>query len=129
MTRQLWLNVSVEDPKKALEFYTALGFEIKQEFSNPISETVSFNDGTLLMLVKNEFFKEAAKREVANTATSAEVVLATQVESREEVDALVDAANSAGGSEIGKAFEHEGMYTRIFRDLDGHQFNVFAFVN
>lgn len=128
MAKQLWLNISVNDPKKALDFYVALGFEAKREFSNPASETVTFNDGTLLMLVKNEFFKEASKREVADTISTAEVVLATQVDSRVEVDNIVDKANEAGAREIGEAFEHEGMYTRIFRDLDGHQFNVFAFV-
>lgn len=92
-----------------------------------MSETVVFNDGTLLMLVKNEFFKESAKRDVADAMTNAEVVLATQVDSREIVDTIVDSANKAGATEVGEAFEHEGMYTRIFRDLDGHQFNVFAF--
>jgi predicted lactoylglutathione lyase len=128
MNKQLWLNVAVKDVKKAHEFYTALGFEAKTEFSNPMSETVVFNDGTLLMLVGNDFFKRAAKRDVADTKTFAEVVLATQVDTRADVDDIVDRANKAGAEEIGEAFEHEGMYTRIFRDLDGHQFNVFAFV-
>lgn len=128
MSRQLWLNLSVKDVKKAHEFYAALGFETKEEFSNPISETVVFNDGTLLALVDNTFFKDAAKREVADTKTSAEVVLATQVDSRAEVDDIASKAVKAGAEEVGQALEHEGMYTRIFRDLDGHQFNVFAFV-
>jgi predicted lactoylglutathione lyase len=44
MAKQLWLNISVKDPKKALDFYTALGFDAKQEFSNPVSETVTFNE-------------------------------------------------------------------------------------
>jgi predicted lactoylglutathione lyase len=128
MTNHLWLNVPVKDPKKALAFYTALGFEAQLEFSNPVSEAVAFNDGVFVMLVKDDLFKEAAKRDIADTATTAEVVLATQVASREAVDTLVDKANKAGATEVGKPFDHEGMYTRIFRDLDGHQFNVFAFV-
>ncbi len=128
MSKNLYLNISVKDTQKALSFYTALGFETKKEQSNPMSETIIFNDGMLLMLVKEEFFKEAAKRDVADTETTAEVVLATEVESREAVDEIVDKANKAGGKEIGEAFEHDGMYTRIFRDLDGHQFNIFSFV-
>jgi predicted lactoylglutathione lyase len=93
-----------------------------------MSETMIINDDTLLMLVKEVSFKEAAKRNAADTEASAETVLAIDVEIREAVDTMVDKANEAGGQEIGKAFEHEGMYTRIFRDLDGHQYNVFAFV-
>jgi predicted lactoylglutathione lyase len=80
------------------------------------------------MLVKDEFFKEASKRNVADTTSTAEVVLAVQVDSRSEVDTIVNKANTAGASEVGEAFEHEGMYTRIFRDLDGHQFNIFTFL-
>jgi uncharacterized protein len=52
------------------------------------------------MLVKEDFFKEASKRDVADTTTMAEVVLATQLDTRGEVDAMVDKANTAGASEI-----------------------------
>lgn len=128
MKRQLWLNVPVENVKNALGFYLSIGFESKTEFSNQFSETVVYNEGTLLLLVQKDFFKQAASREVANTATSAEVILATEVESKKDVDDIVDKANLAGAQEINEAFEHDGMYTRIFRDLDGHQFNVFCFV-
>jgi predicted lactoylglutathione lyase len=128
VSKQLWLNLAVEDVKKAHEFYTALGFETKKEFSNPMSETIVFNEGTLLMLVDKGAFKEAVMREVADTKTAAEVVLATQVDSRNEVDDIADKAVKAGGKEVNEAFERDGMYTRIFRDLDGHQFNVFAFL-
>lgn len=128
MNKQLWLNICVKDPKKSLDFYKHVGFEAKSEFSSEVSETVVFNDGTLLMLVKDSFFSEAAKRGSVDTNTHAEVVLATQVEAKEEVDEIVSKAIEAGGTEVGKAFSHEGMYTRIFRDLDGHQFNIFAFI-
>ncbi len=128
MIKKLYLNISVKDTQKALAFYMALGFKTIKEQSNPMSETVVFSNDTLLMLVKEEFFKEASKRNVADMATTAEVVLATEVETREAVDEIVNKANEAGAEEVGEAFEHEGMYTRIFRDLDGHQFNVFAFV-
>ena len=128
MAKVLWLNLSVENPKKSADFFAALGFEIKKEFSNPASETAVLNDGTQLMLVENKFFEEASKRKIADTTTHAEVVLATQVDNQGEVDEIVNKANKAGGKEVGEAFEHEGMYTRIFRDLDGHQFNIFAFL-
>lgn len=127
MTKQLWLNINVKSPKDSLTFYREIGFDTKDEFSNEVSETVVFNENTLLMLVKNDFFKDAAKRDLADTASHAEVVLATQVETKDEVDAMVTKAINAGGTEVDEAFSHEGMYTRIFRDLDGHQFNVFAF--
>lgn len=128
MSKQLWLNLGVKNTKKSLDFYKHVGFEAKSEFSNEVSETVLFNEATLLMLVKDSFFSEATKRELVNTNTHAEIVIATQVDTREEVDNMVVKAVEAGGTEVGEAFSHDGMYTRIFRDLDGHQFNVFVFL-
>jgi uncharacterized protein len=128
MSKKLYLNLPVKDTIKARDFYIGIGFEGKAEFSNPMSEAIVVNDGTLLFLVKEDSFKEAAKRNAADTATMAETVLAIEVDSRETVDSFVDKAREAGGEEVGEAFEHEGMYTRIFRDLDGHQFNMFAWV-
>lgn len=128
MTKQLWLNIGVKDPKQSLTFYQQIGFAAKAEFSSEVSETIVINNGALLMLVKDVFFKEAAKRDIADTSRHAEVVLATQVETKEEVDTIVTKAVQAGGTEVGEPFAHEGMYTRIFRDLDGHQFNVFVFL-
>jgi hypothetical protein len=128
MGKTLYLNLPVKDTLKARDFYVGIGFAAKKEFSNPISETIVINDGTLLMLVKEDSFKEAAKRGITDTKTAAETVLAVEVDTREAVDVIVDSAHDLEGEEIGEAFEHEGMYTRIFRDLDGHQYNVFAFV-
>lgn len=128
MSKKLYLNLPVKDTIKARDFYVGIGFETKAEFSNPMSEAIVVNDGTLLLLVKEESFAEAAKRKLVDTATAAEAVLAVEVDSRDVVDAIVGKANEAGGEEIGEAFAHDGMYTRIFRDLDGHQFNVFAWV-
>jgi len=126
MSMKLYLNLPVTDALKARDFYVSIGFASKEGFSNSISETVIINDGTLLMLVKEEYFKEAAKRNIADAETTAETVLAIEVETREAVDTMLDKVREAGAKEIDEAFEHEGMYTRIFRDLDGHQCNIFA---
>lgn len=128
MQSTLYLNVPVKSTTAARDFYAHMGFEVKKDFSNPISETVAISEGTLLMLVANNSFEDAAKRAVADATASAEAVLAIEVADRKTVDSIVDKANEVGGQEVDKAFEHEGMYTRIVRDLDGHQLNVFAFI-
>lgn len=128
MSKTLYLNLPVEDTIKARDFYTGIGFECKAEFSNPMSEAIALNEGTIILLVKDDAFKDAAKRELVETATAAEAVMAVEVESRKVVDDIVDKVDEMGAKEIGEAFEHDGMYTRIFRDLDGHQFNIFAWI-
>lgn len=129
MNTKLYLNLPVDDCIKARDFYTAIGFSSNPEFSNPISESVQLNEGVILLLVKNDAFKESAQREITDTSNSAETVLALEVDSSEAVDSIVDGAKKNGGQEIGEAFEHEGMYTRIFRDPYGHQFNVFTWTD
>lgn len=128
MSKKLYLNLPVKDTVKARDFYVGIGFETKAEYSNPMSEAIIINDDTLFLLVKEDAFTQAAKRSAVDTATAAEAVLAIEVDSREQVDDIVNKAVQAGAQEIDEAFEHEGMYTRIFRDLDGHQCNIFAFV-
>jgi predicted lactoylglutathione lyase len=128
MSKTLYLNVPVTDTAAARDFYTKAGFTINEEFSNPISETVVINDNVLLLLVNEASFKEAAKRDIADTTKVAETVLALELENRDSVDTLANGAVAAGAEELGDAFEHDGMYTRIFRDPYGHQFNVFTFL-
>lgn len=128
MSKTLYINVPVKDKAASRDFYAKAGFKINEEMSNPVSEAVVINDNVLLLLLGEDSFKEAAKRDVADTSQTAEVGLALELDSREEVDKIADGAVAAGGQEVGEGFDHEGMYTRIFRDLDGHQFNVFTFV-
>jgi uncharacterized protein len=59
------------------------------------------------------------------TSTFAGIVLAHNVGSREEVDAVISAAASAGG-EVTKAPSETfyGGYAGFFRDLDGHVWEI-----
>lgn len=124
---KLYLNIPVKNTAEARNFYEQAGFVINKEFSNPMSETVVINDNVMILLVNEEDFKKAAKRDVAASGT-AEVVMALELDSRADVNKLVDAAVAAGAEEVGEPFEHDGMYTRIFRDRYGHQYNIFVFL-
>ena len=46
------------------------------------------------------------------------------VESRDAVDALVDRAVAAGGTD-GDSEDHGSMYGRSYNDLDGHSWQIF----
>jgi predicted lactoylglutathione lyase len=60
----------------------------------------------------------------ADTAVAQEVALALEVAGRERVDELADAAVSAGGQASGEPQDEGFMYSRSFRDLDGHLWSV-----
>jgi predicted lactoylglutathione lyase len=54
-----------------------------------------------------------------------EVFNVLAVESREEVDRLMSKALGAGGTEP-RPPQEEGWYARAFRDIDGHDWEVFS---
>jgi predicted lactoylglutathione lyase len=74
--------------------------------------------------VTEPFFKTITDRDLVDTATAQEVALALDAESRERVDELTEAAVAAGGQAAGLPMDEDFMYSRGFRDLDGHLWNV-----
>jgi predicted lactoylglutathione lyase len=65
-----------------------------------------------------------SRRDVADTATSAEVIVQLRAGTREPVDELVDAAISAGGQVANPPNDQGFLYGRNFGDLDGHQWDA-----
>jgi uncharacterized protein len=61
---------------------------------------------------------------VADLGAGTEAVLALCAETEEQVDALTEKALAAGGSPTGAAVDDGVMYSRGFRDLDGHLWEV-----
>ena len=78
-----------------------------------------------VMLLVESRFKTFMKNEICDTRTHTEGLFAITATSRAEVDALVDTALAAGGTEATEAKDHGFMYVRTFYDLDGHHWEVF----
>ncbi|TDD18024.1 VOC family protein [Nonomuraea diastatica] len=126
MSSAIFINLPVQDPKASGEFFTKIGFAPDEEFTGGDVVSVLIGENIRVFLVTEAFFRQASRREVADTATHAEVELAVQVESRACVNEIADAAAAAGGEAAGEHEEPGVMYSRGFRDLDGHLWNVFS---
>jgi hypothetical protein len=119
-----FINLPVSDLPAATAFFTRLGFSFNADFSNDDAGYMIVNDNTAVLLVTEPFFETITGTKIADQATS-EVALALQVDSREEVDRMVDEARSAGAADpVVQDAEEDFMYSRGFRDLDGHLWNV-----
>ena len=90
------------------------------------------NDGALAlelgpdhyaMLLGGEFFGQFHKGPIAEPG-HAEVLTCLSASSREEVDAIVDAAVAAGGRQVRKEEYADYMYGRSYSDLDGHVWEI-----
>ncbi len=126
MTKDIWLNLPVKNVANSKAFFTEIGFSHQPGPGNS-DHSASFKIGSkdfILMLFDEPTFQGFTHHPITDTATSAEVLISIDAESREEVDQLVDKVFEAGGTVFGKPFDQGWMYGFGFADLDGHRWNV-----
>jgi uncharacterized protein len=122
--RMIFPNLPVRDLKRTMEFFTKLGFEYNPKFTDDKAACMTINEQAHVMLLAEPFFKTFTKRQLCDTKTHVEGMIALSCESRAEVDDLLARAVAAGGAEARDPQDHGFMYARSFYDLDGHQWEV-----
>ena len=127
MNRINLICLGVRDIKKSLAFYQGIGFKTYEKADNP--PIVFFdNQGSKLELYPLE---ELAKDINAQTPPSSPprgfcgITLACSVQSREEVNAIIDTAKECGGV-VAKPPQDVfwGGYSGYFQDPDGYYWEV-----
>ncbi|HEU5121345.1 MAG TPA: VOC family protein [Candidatus Saccharimonadales bacterium] len=128
MSKSVFINLPTQNVAAAREFYAKLGLTINEEYSNEQNAFVIVDENIQLILASHDFFKQNDPRDIADTSKTTEVSIAIQVESREDVDRLFNAAIAAGGKQAGETIEEVeiGMYSRGLTDLDGHRFDLLS---
>jgi predicted lactoylglutathione lyase len=127
MAKEFWLSLPVKDLKKSKAFFTALGFPFppgpgNTENSAPL---VLGSKNVMVMLCSEPTFKGYVNQEITDTQKSCEVLLSFDAESKEEVDELIRKVIAAGGTSNHVPKPMTGfMYGCVFRDLDGHRWNI-----
>ena len=124
MSRMMFVNLPVQDLAKSVDFFGSLGFEFNEQFSDDQASCLVVSEQACVMLLVAPFFSSFTTKDVADAATSTEVILAVSAESREEVDTLVDRALALGGGVAKEPTDEGFMYGRSFYDLDGHAWEV-----
>ena len=125
--RQLFVNLPVADLKRAMAFFTRLGFEFNPKFTNDQGACMIVNAEACVMLLATGFFETFTRKRVCDTRERTEAINAFSVGSRAEVDAVYHAAIAAGGQPAMETQDHGFMYSRAFYDLDGHHWEVLWF--
>jgi len=121
MNRMIFVNLPVSDLARSRKFYEALGFTFNPQFSNEQGAAMVWSDAIVVMLVSHDLWKTFTTRAIVDAHTSAQVGLCVNVDSREQVDALVAAGVAAGGvADANPPQDHGFMYQRTVEDPDGH---------
>ena len=125
MSTQIFVNLPVKALQQATDFYVGLGYSKNPEFSDDNAACIVVNEHICVMLLVERFFRTFTKKEICDSSTHTEAILALSADSRQDVDALVNMAAAAGGRPSEESMDQGGMYSRSFQDLDGHHWEVF----
>lgn len=124
MTQKIYINLPVADLGASKKFFAALGYGFNPLYTNDVAACMVISDDIHIMLLTKPFFATFTNKNIADSKTSAEVLICLSVDSREAVDALVDKALKAGAKPERPTNDHDFMYERSFNDLDGHIWEI-----
>ena len=115
------LTLGVADVSRARAFYEALGWTVALD----VEETVFFQaNGIVVVLWLRERLAADAGADDDGASWSG-IALAHNVASRQEVDDVIASARARGGTVTREPAEtFYGGYAGVFRDLDGHAWEV-----
>jgi len=123
MPKMIFVNLAVKDLAAAIRFYKAIGCEQNMQFSNDQAAMMVWSEAISFMLLTHEYFGTFTAKRITDAHQSCEVLLALSRDSREEVDAITQAAAATGGKADVRPPQDMGfMYSRAFQDPDGHVF-------
>ena len=122
--RSIYINLPVKNIEKTREFWTKLGFGFNEQFSDDKALCLVLNDGNIyVMMISHEFYSTFTNRPIADGSTT-QVLLAIDVQSREQVDEIMKAALENGATRYLEPSDEGWMYYDRFADPDGHQWEI-----
>jgi uncharacterized protein len=124
MAKSIYINLPVKDLKRSMGFFQRLGFTFNEQFTDEKAACLVIGDNIYSMLITEPFFRTFTNKEICDAHSNTEVLIAIDVDSREEVDEMVKKAVEAGGSVYMEPQDHGWMYYHSFADPDGHQWEV-----
>ncbi|WP_405677110.1 VOC family protein [Streptomyces sp. NBC_01511] len=118
------LYLGVASPNVSKEFYEALGMSVDRDYGDKfIDFTIAEGVCRLGLLTRKALAKDAGVDERGDGFSA--LVLTHTAASRDDVDALLAAAGSAGGRITGAAARSEqGEYAGQFTDPDGNRWRI-----
>ncbi len=124
MPTMIFVNLPVTDLERAKAFYSALGFDINQQFTDDKAACIVISDTIFAMIVTKPYFETFSPKTIADTSTSVAAINALSRDSKEEVDAIADKALTSGGLQTNEPQDLGFMYSRSFQDPDGNMWEA-----
>ena len=121
MTKIIFVNLPVKDLDRSISFYEAIGFVNEPKFTNDQAAAMVWSDTIQVMLLTHNFWTNFTSKRIVDAKSEAQVLLCIGMDSREDVDAITEAATKASGkADPCPKQDMDFMYGRSFEDPDGH---------
>ena len=124
MATELFVNLPTSDLERAKAFYTGIGWSINENFTDENAACIVIDEHLYLMILTRDFFATFTDKPIADPRTSLQVETAFSRDTREGVDAILEKALAAGGTEPRPPQDYGFMYARDFEDPDGNLFSA-----
>ena len=125
MSKMIFVNLPVADLARSIAFYEAVGFARDDRFCDGTAQMMTWDETIHIMLLTHEKFASFTPKAIPDARTQAQVFFALSVDSRAEVDAIVDLAIASGGTADPSPVDDMGfMYGRGYEDPDGHMIGI-----
>jgi len=125
MSKQIFINLVVNDLEKSMIFYTKMGFVNNPQFSDETAKCMVWSDNIFLMIMTSEKFKTFATKPIADTKSNLAALFSLSVESIDEMNRIANQAINAGGIEPTELKDYGFMQQRTIEDFNGHTWEIF----
>lgn len=120
--KRIFVNLPVSDLERSTDFYEALGFGLNAQFSDERASCMVWSDDIYVMLLKREFYQQFTDgKAIIDAKQVSGVLLAINMETRDDVQRFADTAEQAGGRvyqvDMGGG---DAMFGYEVEDPDGH---------
>jgi uncharacterized protein len=120
MSAKIFVNLPIKNLDRSVEFFTELGFKFNPEFTDQTTTCMIVSEHIFVMLLTEDKFKTFTPNPICDATKSTEVLVCLSLETRSQVDQIIQKAILAGGKTYNEPQDHGFMYGHGFQDLDGH---------
>jgi predicted lactoylglutathione lyase len=116
----MFINLPVSDLNRSVAFFKKLGYTFNPQFTDENATCMIIGGNNYAMLLVRDYFKTFTPKPVADAKQTTESLVALSVNSRDEVNRIVETALAAGARRYKEPTDYGFMYQWGFEDLDGH---------
>ena len=126
MSKKIFVNLPITQLARSVAFYEALGATLNPKFSDKTGACMVLSESIHVMVLTHEKYRNFTARPISDAHSTSSALIALSFDSRDEVNAIIDLAVSAGGqADPNPVQDHGFMFGRSIEDPDGHVWEIF----